>query len=352
MYVRKNLVNLTPLERKAFIDAVLALKEHSRYDQYIEWHHHAMMCATPLPNENPHWRFRNAAHRGPAFLPFHRDYILCFERDLQAIDPTITLPYWDWTADANLADPATAPIWSEDFMGGTGSPDNDFEVKNGPFAHDAGQWNIPVEFEGPKLRRGLGQFKDPFGILIDTLPSDADLKFLWEEVIYDAPLWAGSPFIPGFRNRIEGWVTRSADHRVRSEGVQLHNRVHVWVGGTMSRPVSPGDPVFFLHHCFVDKLWAEWQMRLATYYADPMNHSHDPLSAMTPSPGFYLPMSGGPTGHNLCDRMFPPPWDHTRAVRPCDMVDHRALGYCYDTDVAGGPPPHDHQHEVQRAFAA
>ncbi|HEX5847186.1 MAG TPA: tyrosinase family protein, partial [Rhodoplanes sp.] len=27
----------------------------------------------------------------------------------------------------------------------------------------------------------------------------------------------------------------------------------------MAPMTSPNDPVFFLHHCFVDKAWADWQ---------------------------------------------------------------------------------------------
>jgi tyrosinase len=38
-----------------------------------------------------------------------------------------------------------------------------------------------------------------------------------------------------------------------------HNRVHVWVGGIMARGESPIDPIFFLHHANIDRLWAQWQ---------------------------------------------------------------------------------------------
>jgi tyrosinase len=42
--------------------------------------------------------------------------------------------------------------------------------------------------------------------------------------------------------------------------VSLHDRVHVWVGGAMGDAArSPRDPLFFLHHCFLDKVWADWQ---------------------------------------------------------------------------------------------
>jgi tyrosinase len=40
----------------------------------------------------------------------------------------------------------------------------------------------------------------------------------------------------------------------------LHNRVHVWTGGTMSEiPLAAFDPVFWAHHTMIDRLWAIWQ---------------------------------------------------------------------------------------------
>ena len=36
-------------------------------------------------------------HWGPAFLPWHRDFLRKLEIQLQAFDSRITLPYWDWT---------------------------------------------------------------------------------------------------------------------------------------------------------------------------------------------------------------------------------------------------------------
>ena len=42
------------------------------------------------------------------------------------------------------------------------------------------------------------------------------------------------------------------------EGV--HNSGHVWVGGSMgSIPTAPTDPVFWMHHAEIDRIWAEWQ---------------------------------------------------------------------------------------------
>ena len=82
---------------------------------------------------------RNLAHRGPIFLPWHREFLRRFELDLQEEVPGVALPYWDWAADAALvSDDDTppwkkSPIWQEDFMGGSGDPNNDYKVVDGPF---------------------------------------------------------------------------------------------------------------------------------------------------------------------------------------------------------------------------
>jgi hypothetical protein len=52
----------------------------------------------------------------------------------------------------------------------------------------------------------------------------------------------------------------------------------------------------------------------------------------------YLPLTGGPQGHNLYDPMIfhadgaPAPWQGDS--RPVDVLDHHSLGYSYDTDPA------------------
>lgn len=41
--------------------------------------------------------------------------------------------------------------------------------------------------------------------------------------------------------------------------VGVHNGTHRAVGGNMATASSPADPIFWLHHAFIDKLWADWQ---------------------------------------------------------------------------------------------
>src|SRR5258706_7805766 len=124
MRIRKNVKHLTPTEKSHFVNAVLALKAAPsvlhpgdpvlrRYDDYAEMHMNAMMAS-------PGW-----AHRGPAFFPWHRVMLLQFENDLAAIEPTVTVPYWDWPDAAS--DPFTV-----DLMGGDGNPAANGKVMTGP----------------------------------------------------------------------------------------------------------------------------------------------------------------------------------------------------------------------------
>jgi tyrosinase len=315
MRVRRNYRALSAEERQRFVEAFLELKARGRYDEYVHWHHH-VMHPTVMPWEPTDANYRNGAHRGPAFLPWHREYLLQVDEDLQQIDPRITIPYWDWTEDATLDDPRASPIWSDDFMGGDGDPADGYQVASGPFAYSGGRWPIPANHDGPALTRRLGGFPN-----VDTLPTAFDLTLAMAESFYDTPPFNNSPFTVGFRNRLEGWVTQRGDSRVATLGSQLHNRVHLWVGGawteagrqqfgSMVHMTSPNDPVFFLHHCFVDKVWADWQERQRLI--NPAAAPH------------YAPGAEGPPGHNLTDTLRP--W--TRTVQ--DVLDIRALDYTYE----------------------
>ena len=39
----------------------------------------------------------------------------------------------------------------------------------------------------------------------------------------------------------------------------VHGGTHNAVGGDMAGSASPTDPLFWLHHAFIDKTWADWQ---------------------------------------------------------------------------------------------
>jgi hypothetical protein len=299
MVCRKNVKDLTPQEKQDFVNAVKALKANGKYNQYVKQHIDAMLKATPpsVPSS-----VRNAAHRGPAFLPWHREFLRRFEQDLLSEVPGVALHYWDWASDAALGDPATAPVWGNDLMGGDGdASDNDY-VKTGPFAYDPSDpnsWTIADE-DGNDTGDGLQR---EFGVNVATLPTQAHVNAIQALTPYDASPWNTSS--GGYRNANEGWATVDGNFPPNT-----HNRVHVWVGGSMLPGTSPNDPVFFLHHCFVDKLWADWQ-------------AQHPGEAYVPDPT----ESADLDGHRLNDAMYP--WSTT----PADVLNHRDLGYMYDTDA-------------------
>jgi tyrosinase len=181
------------------------------------------------------------------------------------------------------------------FMGGNGRV-TDNRVMTGPFAYDTGNWTLAID--GPDLKRALGQSAP-------ALPTPADVSSVLTQTPYDIAPWDTTP-ASGFRNILEGWQPT----------LGLHNLVHVWVGGSMLPGSSPNDPVFWLHHCFIDKLWADWQAL---------------------HPGFgYLPNTPTPNVISLNDPMEP--WaSRGQTVTPASVLNHQALGYAYDTEAVCAP---------------
>ncbi len=226
---RRDLTTLSAPERTALVNAFLQLSTDGGYDKYADQHD----------------TYFGNAHGNPGFYPWHREFLRNIELELQAIDPTVALPYWDSTKDQSTS----ALPWTGDFMGGTGDP------VSGPFAG----WGI---------RRALA--------VGGSLPTAAD--------------------IDDDRN-----LTPYSSHWGPAE--DTHGPPHNWVGGNMRTARSPEDPIFFLHHCFVDKWWSDWQ--LAHPGEDPYQGSGSsaPTAAM-------------------------PPW----ATTPNDVLDAVDLDYVYDTD--------------------
>ena len=115
---------------------------------------------------------------------------------------------------------------------------------------------------------------------------------------YDSFPWDNNTSNSAFRQRVES---------------PLHDVVHVWVGnvqGDMSVGTSPNDPVFFLHHANVDRIWRAWQNRA--------------------NQNAYLPPDTEPVwldGHRLSDTMFNLFGD---TISPADMLNVDAE-YTYDT---------------------
>lgn len=316
--MRKNLGSLTKQERERFVATVLALKrklsvlrpsdpESNRYDDFVRVHLEVMPV---VPVDYP-----MTAHMCAGFLPWHRALLLVFEQELQVIDPSVTIPYWD------SCDPAyhgkDSVIWGEDFLGGDGTKggETDGKVMTGAFAFDRGQWPIRVRGEGEPefLVRQLGQGLDArTGRPEELLQKNAEMITL-SRPLYDVDPWMDHDWVrlsPATRrNRLE------QSFRLSVEMVQ-HNLVHRWVGGHMVTSGSPNDPVFWLHHCNIDRLWAHWQVQhpAASSYA-PLEHQEL---------GLWTPLVFNPAGGAA-------PW--LNRYRPIDLLDPDRDLYVYESMV-------------------
>ena len=203
----------------------------SMYDVFIFWHHQSMMLMTP-----PDQADRNAAHSGPAFLPWHRYFLVTLEGFLQQAvnDTNFRIPYWDWNADAELPNPSTSPVWDNENLGQFVGLDWRVRLVMNPTTGN-------LQRVDRQLQRNLGAS--------GALPTRAQVRTaVRDQVVYDqTPFNSSSP--GDSRNHLEGWIGQAS----------IHNSVHVWVAGDMQWSSSPNDPIFFLHHCNVDRIWAAWQ---------------------------------------------------------------------------------------------
>ena len=292
--------------RDQFVEGVHRLKARpwpgqpglGMYDFFVFWHHRAMMLPTPVGA-----RMRNAAHAGPVFLPWHRYMLLMLEFYLREElgDDDFRLPYWSWTADAQLPQPIQSPVWGPGVLGGSGAP-----VGSGPFQRrTAGgrEWEVRLEGNpgGRNPRRVSRGLQRDLARRVRTLPTLGQVRAAVQgNVAYDAAPWNENSV--GFRNALEGWIGQPPP--------ALHNRVHVWVGLDMERSTSPNDPAFFLHHVNVDRIWTAWQQRHG-------NSPYVPRADASPDLLF----------HRIDDRMHTF-FNHT--VTPRQMLDVSGM-YTYDT---------------------
>lgn len=273
VYTRKDVSTLTPSERRRFVNALLEVKRRGEYDDFVRTH-----IEYYAPDGE---RGLRVAHMAPSFLPWHRRFLLDLESRLRRVDESVTLPYWDWTRNRT----PTAVPWTDDLLGGTGRR-SDRQVMTGPFAYRYGQWTIKEAItDAEYLMRDLGRSRDPI-----ALPTAGDLEEALADPVYDTAPW-NSTSTRGFRNKLEGWGPGRGAVSWRN-----HNRVHRWVGGHMMGGASVNDPVFWLHHAFVDLVWSRWQRR---------HRDARYLPAKQPAPG------DAQSGRVVARHERMPPWDVT-----------------------------------------
>lgn len=151
-------------------------------------------------------------HGAPGFLTWHRAYLMAFEDALRSVRCDVTLPYWDWSSGPSTGVPAACREATY--------VDRDGDTVPNPL------------FRGPRLSGGQTQRRAD----IDTTSFD--------DLAASAQTALGQPSFSSFQAQLDG----------------AHGAVHVRVGGDMTSVTTAGyDPIFYLHHANVDRLWAQWQ---------------------------------------------------------------------------------------------
>ena len=301
MPVRANILTSAGVRQK-YVQGVIALKGQftgvttrmlgisgpsrpiNTWDRFVAWHHAAM----------------GIAHAGPLFLPWHRVMLRTLEQLLQQVtnDPNFGLPYWDWAADGQLTrqQQLTAAIWNDDCMGRASTAPGRFTQTAFPVRLVVNAFNQLAQTNRPLQRnRGVGVSSLPNPVLPTKAAAAAAVNAL--PAIYDGAPWNRSS--TGFRSRLEGWNPPN----------DLHNLVHIWVGGDMLPSSSPNDPVFFLNHCNVDRVWEAWMQRHGRVYR--------PAGSV----------AGAPVGQRLNDPIQSP---FGQPVTPAQVLNMTAT-YTYDT---------------------
>jgi tyrosinase len=307
--VRKNINFLTPEELARFRKALAKMMSLDKYEQdersFGYWARiHASQCQ----------------HSWEQFLTWHRAYLYFFEQQLQDIDPTVTLPYWDWATDRDNV------IASITDMGSTPSLDNG---------------TIPVAYQCWIDQSGIDALKnlgvpqpvlDKLANIVGKPYSSGNRLFLeagikWgdnpssdqaiiQQLATINPLWHYQRWPGGNKNLIFeaypspddithilqidnffNFASGPEDNHFFGALENIHNLIHNFSGGAnpnygnstepmnTTNPqngdmVNAGrtafDPIFWAHHSNVDRLWWEWQK------LNPNSGPDDPDAILSP----------------------------------------------------------------------
>ncbi len=101
IYVRREIQSLTTSDLDAAMDAMYAIWEYSEAEgqKLFGEDFHNSSYFTGAHDFNAAWVEADHIHEGLGFIPQHIKFTNLFEMAMQAVDPSVSLPYWDYTID-------------------------------------------------------------------------------------------------------------------------------------------------------------------------------------------------------------------------------------------------------------
>ena len=204
------------------------------------WRYQAFIHGLPpqvqkLPGTDGYWE--ECQHQTWFFLPWHRGYLAAFEAIVAKAVTELggpedwALPFWNYSEP--LADNPNARMMPPEFI--------EQQISDG--TRNA-LW-------APRRLAGTGDFKlDDFAVDISALDDPQFTR-------------GGGSASSGFGGPRTGWTHAGNDNGLLEN--QPHNYIHGYLGGRegwMGNPDTAAlDPIFWLHHCNIDRLWEEWRTK-------------------------------------------------------------------------------------------
>ena len=151
-------------------------------------------------------------HSAPGFFTWHRAYLKAVEDALRTVRCEVVLPYWDWSSGPSTGVPVAC--------------------RDATYVNRSGVTVPNPLYAGPARSGGMtARRPDINTTAYDDLAAQAQAAMTITDF--------GS-----FQDQMNN----------------VHGAVHVRTGGDMgSVPTAAFDPIFYLHHANIDRLWAVWQ---------------------------------------------------------------------------------------------
>ncbi|CAG8950727.1 hypothetical protein HYFRA_00002938 [Hymenoscyphus fraxineus] len=229
--------DLTPDLQQSYIDAVLCLKTRPS----------RIGLNTSLYDDFPwvHQKYNSIIHGASPFLPWHRYFGVVYEEALHDCGYKGAAPYWNWSLDVMKL--AASPVMSSKLgFGGDGSKTRTEVlsdgstircVDDGPFASlrpsYIGLSPLITVQEEHCLYRSLTDGDNASARVSARYYNSTYVDIVEEEATFET-----------FHTSLEGGP---------------HGIIHSSIGGEMNPTTSPNEPIFFLHHVQIDRLWRRWQ---------------------------------------------------------------------------------------------
>ena len=307
----------------------------------IESYKKAIRAMLALPPSDPRNWYRIALthtldcpHGNWWFFVWHRGYIGWFEKICRELsgDPNFALPYWDWTKEPRIPEVMFEDVLTPNDSAFIGTFD-EFSKKFGPVVDDYWQ-NLSEDQVSQLLNRGLrfpqdlwfDVIKDPRGRMFFNQPNARGLTKEKPGLDVDADVLMAAS-LPTLLNALSprDFITFASSKTFFHSGLtgfgvlegSPHNLIHNCVGGVYSDPpegfmqsnLSPIDPLFFLHHANIDRLWDVWTRKqlgfnspnypiLPQGYQQPTERGTDWAAWSRERFLFFVDAVGHPVGNN------------------------------------------------------